>query len=167
MPVQVEKQSARIHAWDPQRRCGRMRLASWLWFALLAVTSLGCNHPPIAPPTRTSAAVSASQRPPLVLGLWESIDHDLNRRPTLTLRRDGVYEFRLIYQTDFAIAGGFVLHDDLISFTENAGSTVGCAGATGIYRYAVRGHQLTFTLVRDECAERKAILGKPWNRPRL
>jgi serine/threonine-protein kinase len=75
---------------------------------------------------------------------------------------DGVV--RAIWNGVPAVRGTMSVMGDRVTFTDVAGS-MACFGpeVRGVYRYAARGGQLTFTALRDRCTGRRIVLlMRPW-----
>jgi hypothetical protein len=82
-----------------------------------------------------------------------------------TINPDNTFEVDRDHDGKIDIRGGYTMKGDTFTITHNEGKKVSkdCNGP-GEYKFKHQGNNLTFTLVSDDCKDRKKNVLSPWTK---
>jgi hypothetical protein len=81
-----------------------------------------------------------------------------------TINADNTFDVDRDHDGKIDIRGGYTMKGDNFTITHNEGKKVSkdCEGQ-GAYKFNRKGNDLTFTLVSDDCKDRKKNVLSPWH----
>jgi hypothetical protein len=105
-----------------------------------------------------ACATSSGGGPTSLAGTWTN-----SLGTAWTIKRDGTFEVARSGSSEPEIRGTYSVNGDTFTIEHNEGKIPkGCKGK-GVYKFHRAGNDLTFTLVRDTCKDRKKNVLSSWH----
>jgi hypothetical protein len=80
-----------------------------------------------------------------------------------TINADGTFEVDRNHDGKIDIRGGYSVKGDTFTIEHNEGKVPKKCEGPGVYKFQHEGNNLTFTLVSDDCKDRKKNVLSPWH----
>ena len=99
---------------------------------------------------------------PTLTGSWKLKTNGDLKPSTLTFRDNGTFQLDIGADRIVDISGEYEVYDNQIRLLDAGATAKGDCFHAGFYNYKLDGHELTFEVFAEECAERKNILTAGW-----